>query len=81
MPTWRKRQTHQVESLAVDKTMRDRGPPSVPARPESAPLHAQLKGIRHTSLTQNQWLLRSNRRLGTIAGKLIQMSVVLIRRR
>ena len=32
MPTWRKRQTHQVESLAVDKTMRDRGPPSVPAR-------------------------------------------------
>lgn len=30
MPTWRNWQTHQVESLAVDQTMRDRGPPSVP---------------------------------------------------
>lgn len=123
MPTWRNRQTHQVESLAVDKTVRDRGPPSVPAprastksrqsgparrrlspnlshptlrswrnrqtqrsqtppprrRPGSWPgartsFNAQLKGIRHTSLNQNQRLLRSNRRLGTIAGKLIQMS-------
>jgi hypothetical protein len=27
--------------------------------------YPQLKGIRHTSLTQNQRLLRSNRRLGT----------------